>query len=158
MKKAYAVNKHESGHFLILRAIAISKEVATLTKDHTVIYDSLFYDLPYYSWVPLSYIRANCDIVVASYIEELLSMKFIPKQQRYQRAMEQKHLDLVGIKLVKRCYDLEHADGYQDQQHAKTLAQETLEVDLPIARQYFSSTPDKDLAQKLENTALQILK
>ena len=128
-----------------------------LTKDHTIIYTSLLYDLPYYSWVPLSYIRANYDIVIASYVEELLSMKSAQKQEKYQQAMTQKHFDIIGIKLVERCYDLEHADGYQDKQYVRTLAQETLEIDLPIAKQFFSDTVSTNLAQRLESAALQIL-
>ena len=154
LKKAYGTNKHENGQFLLLRAMAIAKKVSTLTKDHTVVYASLLYDLPYYSWVPLSYIRANYDIVIASLIEELLAMKSAQKQEKYQRAIEQGHLDLVGIKLVERCYDLEHADGYQDQQDIRTLAQETLDIDLPIAKQFFADT----LAQQLENAALHVLR
>ena len=137
--------------------MAIAKEVAILTKDHTVIYASLLYDLPYYSWMPLSYIRANYDIVIASYVEELLSMRSDQKQQRYQRAIEHSHVDLVDIKLVERCYDLEHAGGYQDQQYVKTLAQETLEIDMPIAKQFFASITGINLAHRLESAALQVL-
>ena len=158
LKKAYGTNKHEGGQFLLLRAIAIAKKVATLTKDHTAIYASLLYDLPYYSWIPLSYIRANYDIVIASLVEELLLMKSGQRQEKYQQAIAHNHLDIVGIKLVERCYDLEHADGYEDRQHVKTLAQETLEVDLPIARQYFIDAAGIKLAEQLEIAALQILR
>ena len=54
---------------------------------------------------------------------------------------------------MERYYDLEHADGYQDQQYVRTLAQETLDIDLPIAKQFFVDT----LAQQLESVALQVL-
>ena len=104
--------------------------------------------------MPLSYIRANYDIVIASLIEELLAMKSAQKQEKYQRAIEQGHFDLVGIKLVERCYDLEHADGYQDQQYIRTLAQETLDIDVPVAKQFFADT----LAQQLESVTSQVLK
>ena len=154
LKKAYDINKHESGQFLLLRTISIAKGVVILTKDHTAIYASLLYDLPYYSWVPLSYIRANYDIVIASLVEELLAMKSAQKQEKYQRAIEQNHMDVIGIKLVERCYDLEHADGYQDQHYVGTLAQETLDIDVPVAKQFFADT----LAQQLESVALQILR
>lgn len=157
LKKAYDINKHESGQFLLLRSIAIAKEVTQLTKDHTMIYASLLYDLPYYSWVPLSYIRANYDIVIASLVEELFAIKSGQRQEKYQQAIAHNHLDIVGIKLVERCYDLEHTDGYQDRNYIKTLAQETLEIDVPVAKQYFVDIMGEDFVQKLESLALRIL-
>ena len=81
LKKAFDINKYESGQFLLLRVIAIAKEAASLTKDYTI-YTSLLYDLPYYSWAPLSYIRANYDLVIASLVEELLSMIIYPKTRK----------------------------------------------------------------------------
>ena len=66
----------------------------------------------------------------------------------------QNDVDVIDTKSVERCYDLDHADGCKDHQYAQTLAQESLEIDLPIAKQFFSDT----LAQQLESAALHILK
>lgn len=61
------------------------------------------------------------------------------------------------MKLVERCYDLKHADGYQGQWCVTTLVQETLDVDVPVAKQFFIDTM-ANLAQPLGNTTLQMLK
>ena len=158
LKKAYGIRTHDCGQLFLQRAIGITQEVATFVPDHNIMYATLLYDVPCYTWVPMSYIKAHYDFDIAKCVEELLSMSDLRQDQKYKPFIAQNKLNLVCVKLVERWYDLKYAKGYKDKKQVVELAKEALEVDLPVARQFFSNVIGKNLARQLESVALQTLK
>ena len=158
IKKAYDVRQHDCGELLLKRAIAIAQEVATFTPDHNAIYAALLYEVPHYTGLPMSYIRAHYADPIANYVSELVAMSGISSPQKYKTAIEQNQTALICIKLTERWYDLIYAKGYKDKKKVKALAKESLAVDLPVARQFFSDVIGKNLAKQLEDAAKSALK
>ena len=157
LQKAYDVRQHDCGELLLKRAIGIAREVATFTPDHNAIYAALLYDVPNYTGLPMSYIRAHYAEPIASYLSELVAMSDVSSKQKYKIAMGQNQTPLICIKLTERWYDLVYAKGYKDKHQVIKLAKETLEVDVPVAKQFFSDILGKNLAKQLESAALQAL-
>ncbi|WP_338140438.1 HD domain-containing protein, partial [Candidatus Cardinium hertigii] len=124
-------------------------------------YASLLYDLVRYTRLPLSYIKANYNLGIFCFVENVLNIdqhqemakSLLYVTNRFKEAINQDHLSVLYIKLAERLYDLRHAEGYTKLEEVKYMAKETLTVDIELAKNYL----EPEIAADLEIAARKAL-
>lgn len=159
LRRCYGFKRHPSGELFYVRSVGIAQLVAEwLFHSPKPIYAALLYDLVRYTRLPLSYIKANYNLGIFYFVQNVLS---VDKHQemvlselyvgnRFKQAVSEEQLSVLYIKLAERLYDLQHATGYINQEEVKFMIKETLTVDIELAKQYL----DADIAVALETAAL----
>ena len=75
LRRCYGFKKHPSEQLFYVRAVGIAKLVATwIFHSPKPIYAALLYDLIRYTRLPLSYIKANYDMGIFCFVENVLSV------------------------------------------------------------------------------------
>ncbi|AXI24329.1 HD domain [Cardinium endosymbiont of Sogatella furcifera] len=163
-RRCYGFRRHLSGQFLYIRAIGIAQLVAEWIRFYPEpIYVALLYDLTHYADLPLSYIKANYDLNIYSFIESVLAVNdrqgMEPCGLYIGNALKQviirEQLFVLCIKLAERLYDLRHAKSYTHLDELKYMAQETLAIDIELAKKYLNTNIVEALANAAEQ-ALQV--
>lgn len=158
LRRCYGFKRHPCGELFYLRAVGIAESVATwLFHTPKPIYASLLYELVRYTHLPLSYIRANYNLGIFAFVANLveadshakLEASLLQIGNRFQVAVDRAHFSVLYIKLAERLYDLRHVAGYADVEVVRSMAQETLTIDVPLASCYL----EPEVAQALERAA-----
>lgn len=158
LRRCYGFKRHSCGQLFYLRAVGIAEVVASWHLHTPIsIYASLLYDLVHYTRLSLAYIRANYNPGIFAFVSNLIEVNSYVKLQlallqtnNYSHtAVNQEHLAVLYIKLAERLYDLRHAAGYTHLEVVKTIAEETLLLDLTLANCY----PEPAIVQALKGAA-----
>ena len=174
--KGYGGKIHCSGVLLFVRAIHIAQMVALQMKQaptifnnaielirHTtteIICSALLYDLPCYTHIPLTFIRANYNSNIFFLVKNILSIdqtkarSMQPSHFKEGNFISQQQACAIYIKLAERLYDLEQAVHYENKSALLAMARDTLAVDVYMADHYFKPT---NIAMKLKSTAKEAL-
>ncbi|MBX9890290.1 MAG: hypothetical protein K2X94_03405 [Amoebophilaceae bacterium] len=174
--KSYGGKIHCSGVLLFVRAIHIAQMVALQMKQdptvfnnavelirHTateIICSALLYDLPCYTHIPLTFIRANYNSNIFFLVKNILSIdqtkarSMQPSHFKEGNFISQQQACSIYIKLAERLYDLEQAVHYENKSALLAMARDTLAVDVYMADHYFKPT---NIAIKLKSTAKEAL-
>lgn len=163
-RRCYGFRRHLSGQLFYIRAIGIAQLVAEWIRFYPEpIYVVLLYDLVHYADLPLSYIKANYDLNIYSFIESILSVNDRQSMEPcglyigndLKQVINREQLFVLCIKLAERLYDLRHAQSYTHLDELKYMAQETLTVDIELAKKYLNTKVVEALANAAEQ-ALQV--
>ncbi|TSJ80766.1 MAG: hypothetical protein NMK33_04935 [Candidatus Cardinium sp.] len=164
MRRCYGFRRHISGQLLYIRAISIAQLVAEWIRFYPEpIYVVLLYDLVHYADLPLAYIKANYDLNIYSLIESILTVNDRQGMEpcglyignALKQVINREQLFVLCIKLAERLYDLRHAESYTHLDELKYMAQETLTIDIELAKKYLNAKIVEALANAAEQ-ALQI--
>ncbi|ROT47509.1 HD domain-containing protein, partial [Candidatus Cardinium hertigii] len=162
LRRCYGFKRHASGQLFYVRAVGIAQWVATwIFHSPKPIYASLLYDLVRYTRLPLSYIKANYNMGIFCFVENVLNIdqhqemakSLLHITNRFKEAIHQDHVSVLYIKLAERLYDLHHAEGYTKLEEVKYMAKETLTVDIELAKNYL----EPEIAADLEIAARKAL-
>ncbi|WP_339043789.1 HD domain-containing protein [Cardinium endosymbiont of Tipula unca] len=143
-----------------VRATGIAKLLAKwIFHSPKPIYAALLYDLVRHTHLSLSYIRANYNFGIFCFVESVLSVdnrkdlseSVLFVENRLKEAVAQDKLSVLYIKLAERLYDLRNAAGYTNKEEVKSMAKETLSIDIELAKKYLSDEPE--IANALEAAA-----
>lgn len=147
-RRCYGFRRHLSGQLLYIRAIGIAQLVAEWIRFYPEpIYVALLYDLVYYADLPLAYIKANYDLNIYSFIESILAVNDRQSMEpcglyignAFKQVINREQLFILCIKLAERLYDLRHAKNYTHLDELKCMAQETLTIDIELAKKYLNT-------------------
>ncbi|WP_243517313.1 MULTISPECIES: HD domain-containing protein [unclassified Candidatus Cardinium] len=163
LRRCYAFRRHVSGELFYVRAVGIARLVIDwVSYLPEPIYAALLYDLIIYTDLPLSYIKANYNLAIFSFVQSIVS---INERQEIEpsglyldnhrnKVVNQDQLFVLCIKLAERLYDLRHAYGYTHKVQVADMAKETLTVDICLAKKYL----DSHIVEALEMAAQDALK
>ncbi len=161
-RRCYGFRRHLSGQLLYIRAIGIAQLVSEWIRFYPEpIYVALLYDLVHYADLPLSYIKANYDLNIYSFIESVLAVNDRQSMEpcglyignALKQVINREQLFVLCIKLAERLYDLRHAKSYTHLDELKCMAQETLRIDIELAKKYLNT----NIVEALANAAQQAL-
>ncbi|WP_339044456.1 HD domain-containing protein [Cardinium endosymbiont of Tipula unca] len=160
LRRCYGFKRHASGQLFYVRATGITKIVAKwIFHSPKPIYATLLYDLVRHTHLSRSYIRANYNFGIFCFVESVLSVdnrkelseSVLFVENRLKEAVAQDKLSVLYIKLAERLYDLRNAAGYANKEVVKSMAKETLSIDIDLAKKYLSDEPE--IANALEAAA-----
>lgn len=163
-RRCYGFRRHLSGQLLYIRAIGIAQLVAEWIRFYPEpIYVVLLCDLVHYADLPLAYIKANYDLNICSFIESILAANDRQSMEpcglyignSFKQIINREQLFVLCIKLAERLYDLRHAKSYTHLDALKYMAEETLKIDIELAKKYLNTKIVEELANAAEQ-ALQI--
>lgn len=161
-RRCYGFRRHPSGQLLYIRAIGIAQLVAEWIRFYPEpIYVVLLYDLVHYADLPLAYIKANYDLSIYSFIESILAVHDRQSMEpcglyignALKQVINREQLFVLCIKLAERLYDLRHAKSYTQLDELRYMAQETLTIDIELAKKYLNAK----IVEALENAVEQAL-
>lgn len=164
IRRCYGFRKHLSGQLFYIRAIGITQLVAEWVRFYPEpIYVALLYDLVHHADLPLSYIKANYDLNIYSFIESVLAINDRQGMEpcglyignALKQVINREQLFVLCIKLAERLYDLRHAKSYTHLDELRCMAHETLAVDIELAKKYLNTKIVAALANAAEE-ALQV--
>lgn len=147
LRRCYGFKRHSSGQLLYVRCVGIAQLVSDwLFHSPKSIYASLLYDLIRYTGLPLSYIKANYNLGVYYLVEDVLNISSHKELlsgsgcmvDLFPGSIRKEDVFVLYIKLSERLYDLRSAGGYTDQSEVCSMVEETLTVDIVLARQYLN--------------------
>ncbi len=165
LRQHFGFKRHASDQLFYVRAVGIAELVLEWGL-HTpkLIYATLLYALVQHSYLSLTYIKAHYNIAVYAFVSNMVNIDkrqaldhpaLLYIQHRLKKAIQEDHVQLsvLFIKLAERLYDLRHAAGYIHLAEVHHMAQETLAIDVKLARAYLG--PEIEVA--LEQAAKQAL-
>ena len=147
-RRCYGFQRHPSGQLLYVRSIEIAQLVAEWIRFYPEpVYVALLYDLVHYADLPLSYIKANYDLNIYSFVESVLAVNDRQSMEpcglyiknAFKQVINREQLFILCIKLAERLYDLRHAKSYMYLDELKCMAQETLAIDIELAKKYLNA-------------------
>ncbi|MGI2298831.1 hypothetical protein ACRRVB_03520 [Candidatus Cardinium hertigii] len=147
-RRCYGFQRHPSGQLLYVRSIGIAQLVAEWIRFYPEpIYVALLYSLVHYADLPLSYIKANYDLNIYSFVESILAVNDRQSMEpcglyiknSFKQVINREQLFILCIKLAERLYDLRHAKSYVYLDELKCMAQETLAIDIELAKKYLNA-------------------
>ncbi|HLP34921.1 MAG TPA: hypothetical protein VK133_02930 [Amoebophilaceae bacterium] len=164
IRRCYGYMRHETGQFFYIRAIGIAAHVGRwVPHSPKVIYAALLYDLVRYARLPLSYIKANFNLGVWCFIQNILAVDqhqnksdaVLYMGNRLEESVRKENVSVLYVKISERLYDLEQAEGYANKEALVYMAKETLRVDVPLVQKVCFEEPD--VAKALEAAAKRAL-
>ncbi|CDG49539.1 HD domain-containing protein [Cardinium endosymbiont cBtQ1 of Bemisia tabaci] len=147
-RRCYGFQRHSSGQLLYVRSIGIAQLVAEWIRFYPEpVYVTLLYGLVHYADLPLSYIKANYDLNIYSFVENVLAVNDRQSMEpcglyiknSFKQVINREQLFILCIKLAERLYDLRHAKSYMYLDELKCMAQETLTIDIELAKKYLNA-------------------
>lgn len=156
LKQRFGNKQHISGELFYIRAIGITKTITKwIPHSPEPIYACLLYNLVRYTDLPLSYIEKNYDATVHTLVHNVLNIETHQEIEPFltsvnhqpKKAADQDHPEffVLYIKLAERLYDLHHAENYTHLEEIKHMAQETLKIDIKLAKKYLDANITKAL-------------
>ncbi|MGI2257005.1 hypothetical protein ACRRVD_00210 [Candidatus Cardinium hertigii] len=148
IRRCYGFQRHTSGQLLYVRSIGIAQLVAEWIRFYPEpIYVTLLYGLVHYADLSLSYIKANYDLNIYSFVESVLAVNDRQSMEpcglyiknAFKQVINREQLFILCIKLAERLYDLRHAKSYMYLDELKCMAQETLTIDIELAKKYLNA-------------------
>ncbi|CAH2559828.1 hypothetical protein [Cardinium endosymbiont of Oedothorax gibbosus] len=162
IRRCYGFRRHLSGQLLYIRAIGIAQLVTEWIRFYPQpIYGVLLYDLVHHADLPLAYIKANYDMNIYAFIESILAVNDRQSMEpcglyignALKQVINREQLFVLCIKLAERLYDLRHAKSYTHLDALKYMAEETLTIDIELAKKYLNTK----IVEALTNAAEQAL-
>lgn len=148
LREHFGFKRHVSGQLFYVRAVGIAELVVEWAfHSPRVIYAALIYELVRHTRLPLSYVKKHYNLGVYAFVANILKLdqrkeldhpSLLYVQNRLEEAVKKGHVQLsvLFIKLAERLYDLKNSATYLNLEELAHIAQETLAVDVSIAKQY----------------------